>query len=73
MLTHEQTETLLEIQRNPKNINIDSRVSSIVLRLLLNKGYISKSKPFTSTDGHTMFDYIATDKGIEALENNFEM
>jgi ectoine hydroxylase-related dioxygenase (phytanoyl-CoA dioxygenase family) len=71
MLTSEQTETLLEIQRNPKNINIDSRVSSLVLRLLLNKGYISKSKPFRSTDGQTMFDYIVTAKGIEAYENRF--
>ena len=73
MLSHEQTETLLEIQRNPKNINIDSKVPSLVLRLILNKGYISKSKAFRSTDGLTMFDYIVTEKGIEAFENNYEM
>lgn len=72
MLTHEKIETLLEIQRNPKNINIDSKVPGMIIRFLIKNEYIIKSKAFRSTDGNIMFDYIVTDKGLEEM-NNFEM
>lgn len=73
MLTHEQIETLNEILRNPKNLNVDSKVHNIIIKALIHKGYVTKSKSFRSTDGNIMFDYIVTEKGIEALENNFEL
>lgn len=63
MLNQEQIDTLLEIQRDPKNINIDSKVPSVVIRFLINNGYITKSKQFRSTDGNIMFDYVLTEKG----------
>lgn len=67
MLTQQQTEILLEIQRNPKNINIDSKVSIAMIKSLINNEYVAKSKVFTSTDGQTMFDYIVTEKGENLL------
>lgn len=73
MLTQEQIDTLLEIQRNPKNISIDSKVPAMIIRYLLNNEYLEKSKSLRSTDGNIMFDYIVTEKGLEALENNFEL
>ncbi len=71
MLTQQQLEILLEIQRNSKNINIDSKVSIAMIKSLINNGYVTKSKVFASTDGHTMFDYIVTEKGLKEM-NNFE-
>ena len=67
MLTEEQIETLNEIQRDPRNLNIDSKVPSIVIRYLINNGYITKSKQFRSTDGNIIFHYLLTEKGQEVV------
>jgi len=72
MLTHQQKEILLEIKRNPKNINIDSKVSIAMIKSLINNEYVTKSKVFTSKDGQNIFDYIVTDKGLKEM-NNIEM
>lgn len=72
MLNNEQIECLKEIKEKPLQSYIDEKFSSLIIRLLISKGFISKSLPYKSNSGNTIYDYELSSKAIEELENNFE-
>lgn len=69
MLTQSEIETLLEINRNPNSLNIQSKVLPSILKELEKKGYIARSQPVATTDSKLLFHYLLTEKGKEVIEN----
>lgn len=69
MLTQTEIETLLEINRNPNSLNIQSKVLPSILKELEKDGYLVKTTPKANVESKVIFHYLLTEKGEEVIEN----